>query len=68
MQFDFESVHVYFYIDLGKSSLSNKGKPFIWRASEASETLFSHAYGSSRYIYICTSVSNMHVHVECFAN
>ena len=23
-----------------------------WRASEASETLFSHVYGSSRYIYI----------------
>ena len=24
-----------------------------WRANEASETLFSHVYGSSRYIYIC---------------
>ena len=23
-----------------------------WRASEASETLFSHVYGNSRYIYI----------------
>ena len=27
-----------------------------WRASEASETLFSHVYGNSRYIYIYTYV------------
>ena len=33
-----------------------------------SETLFSHVYGSSRYIYIRASVSNKHVRVECFAN
>ena len=25
---------------------------YNWRASEASETLFSHVYGNSRYIYI----------------
>ena len=25
-------------------------KMFNWRASEASETLFSHVYGNSRYI------------------
>ena len=33
-----------------------------WRASEASETLFTHVYGISRYIYIYmhTSVSNTH--------
>ena len=39
-----------------------------WRASEASETLFSHVYGNSRYIfiYICTSVSNTHVRVNVF--
>ena len=30
MHFDFEPVHVYFYIDLVMSSLSNKGKPFIY--------------------------------------
>ena len=36
-----------------------------WRASEASETLFSHVYGNSRYImYICTSVSNTHARVS----
>ena len=35
-----------------------------WRASEASETLFSHVYGISRYIYIRMSVSNMHAHVS----
>ena len=29
LHFDFESVHVYFYIDLGMSSLSNKWKPFF---------------------------------------
>ena len=40
-------------------------KPY-WRASEASETLFSHVYGISRYIYIyiCTSVSNTHARVS----
>ena len=39
-----------------------------WRASEASETLFSHVYGNSReiyiYIYIRTSVSNTHARVS----
>ena len=25
---------------------------YYWRASEASETLFSHVYGNSRYIYV----------------
>ena len=37
-----------------------------WRASEASETLFSHVYGNSRYIYVYirTSVSNTHVRVS----
>ena len=41
---------------------------YNWRASEASETLFSHVYGNSRYIYIYirTSVSNAHVHVNVF--
>ena len=45
-----------------------------WRASEASEKLFSHVYGSSRYNiyiyynYIHASVSNTHVRVECLAN
>ena len=36
-----------------------------WRASEASETLFSHVYGNSRYIYVYmrTSVSNTHARV-----
>ena len=34
-----------------------------WRASEARETLFSHVYGISIYIYICTSVSNTHARV-----
>ena len=29
----------------------------IWRASEMSETLFSHVYGSLIYIFICTYVS-----------
>ena len=40
---------------------------YNWRASEASETLFSHVYGNSRYniyIYICTSVSNTHACVS----
>ena len=35
-----------------------------------SETLFSHVYGNSRYIYIYirTSVSNTHVHVSVLRN
>ena len=37
-----------------------------WRVSEASETLFSHVYGSSRYIYIYIRLFLMHA--ECFAN
>ena len=49
-----------------------------WRASEASETLFTHVYGISRYIYIFRyvrlflipmrasrlSVSNTHAHMS----
>ena len=31
---------------------------------QASETLFSHGYGSSRYIHIRTSVSNTHARVS----
>ena len=38
-----------------------------WRASEASETLFSHVDGNSRYIYVYMyAVSNTHVRVNVF--
>ena len=49
----------------GESSVQPSRSVSSWRASEASETLFSHVYGNSRYIYIyiCTSVSNTHARV-----
>ena len=40
-----------------------------WRASAASETLFTHVYESSRYIYLYTYVCFYYPYVcECFAN
>ena len=41
---------------------------FFWRASEASETLFSHVYGISRYIYIYVRLFLYPCVCECFAN
>ena len=32
--------------------VGERGKRGSWRASEASETLFSHDHGSSSYVYV----------------
>ena len=45
-----ESVNSHFYPRAQASRVI--GEQGNWRASEASETLFSHVYGISRYIYV----------------
>ena len=54
-EISFRSVVANFFISLcpGNLGIGNEVMLMLgnWRASEASETLFTHVYGISRYIY-----------------
>ena len=54
----------FFHLLVNSFSVINGNYFSSWRASETSETLFSHVYGSSRDTYIHTSVSDMHACVS----